>query len=291
MTPRPVVLLLLAGLLVAAAAHGQDNPPAAPPAAAARPKVERAVYPVKGGDPVALAEVVAKHFKGEVEVSAVAGSLVLSGPSASVAEATRLLGQVDRRPRTVELEVTLVEVSGRDADLPDGPADRARVDELVKAGGSVQRIRLTADEGQPASIQSGADKPMLTTSVIRPAPPAGGPAGGPAGQRPGGGPAAGFAQRSVHYRPVGTTIKATSVPGADGSVAVDLSVQDSSVRPAAADDETGSPAFDTATLTTRLTVPAGRAVVAQATRKDAKAGRAVTLVVVTAKVVEAARGG
>lgn len=289
MIPRLAALTLLAGGLAAASAGHAQNRPTAPPAGDARPKVERAVYPVKGGDPVALAEVIGKHFPGEVEASAVAGSLVLSGPPESVAEATKLLGRVDRRARTVELVVTLVEVSGKDVDLPDGPVDRARADELVKAGGSVQRVRLTADEGQPVSLQSGTDKPMLTTSVIRPAafP---GPDGGPA-KRPGAAPAGAVAQRSINYRPVGTTVKATPQVGADGSVAVDLSVQDSSVRAAAADDETGSPAFDTATLTTRLTVPAGRAVVAQATRKDAKDGRSVTLVVVTAKVIEAAPGG
>ena len=37
----------------------------------------------------------------------------------------------------------------------------------------------------------------------------------------------------------------------------------------------------------RLTVPPGRAVVAQAIRKDGKQGKGVTLVIVTARVVEA----
>ncbi|MBX9583323.1 MAG: hypothetical protein K2X87_23725 [Gemmataceae bacterium] len=275
MAARLAALALLAGVLAAASGPAQDPPPAGGSASAPRPKIDRTVYPVKGGDPAALAEVVAKHFKGEVEVSAVAGALVLSGPAASVAEAAKLVGQIDRRPRTVELDITLVEASGAAADLPAGGLDRAKADELVKAGGSVRRIRLTAAEDQPVSTQTGSDKPMLTASTV-----------GPKGAGPGGQPGFG-GQRSIHYRPVGTTVKATSRAGGDGSVTVDLSVQDSSVRPPPAGDETGSPAFEQASLSTRLTVPAGKAVVAQAARKDGKDDRAVTMVVVTARVVGA----
>jgi hypothetical protein len=47
-----------------------------------------------------------------------------------------------------------------------------------------------------------------------------------------------------------------------------------------------APAFETGTLTTRVSVPNGQAVTAQAVRTDAKASMGVTLVIVTATVIE-----
>jgi type II secretory pathway component HofQ len=268
MTRRLAAALLLGAAAAATAAYAQDKPPptAVPPATGEPPRRERVVYPVRGGDPAALAELIGKHFRGEVEASAVPTALVLSGSPAAVGQATELLAQVDRRPRSVELEVTLVDAVGAGADLPPGPLDRARLDELVKAGGSVQRVRLTATDGRPVTTQSGGDKPYAADV-------------GRAGPK-------GAVQRAVSYRPMGTTLKATPRVGADGTVVVDLSVQDSSARPAPAADEVGAPAFETASLSTVLVIPPGKAVVAQATRKEGKDGRTVGLVVVTAKVVE-----
>lgn len=265
MTRRLTAVLLIGAAAAAAAVYAQDKPPAAGTPAADAAGLERAVYPVRVADPAALAEVIGKHFAGEVEASAVPAGLVLSGPPAAVAQAAKLLAQIDRRPRGVELEVTLVDAVGAGADLPPGPVDRGRADELVKAGGSVQRVRLAAADGQPVSTQSGGDKPY-TTDVGR---------AGPKGP----------VQRAINYRPTGTTIKAVPRVGADGAVTIDLSIQDSSVRPPPAADEAGAPAFETTSLSTVLTVLPGQAVVAQATRREAKDGRAVTLVIVAAKVV------
>lgn len=74
----------------------------------------------------------------------------------------------------------------------------------------------------------------------------------------------------------------TARVGPDNAVLVDLTVSETRVKPAepggeAAGTETGS-------LTTRLTVPAGRAVTAQVIRGEGKGGRTVGVVVVTAQV-------
>lgn len=309
MSRRPAVLLAAGLVAVTAAGHAQDpppppagqpfagqppgfggqpflgQPPFGPPGMAPAPaaKTERAVYTVKGGDPGTLAEVVNKHFRREVEASGTPAGVVLSGSAASIAEATKLLAQLDRRPRSVELEVTLVEVSGKDADLPAGEVDGAKLAELAK-GGSVQRVRLTAAEGQPVTAQSGGDKPYLSSSVFGPARGPGG-FGGPKDGDPAAPPARPRAvQQSINYRPTGTVVKATASVGGDGAVSVALSVEDTAVRPAATGDEVGAATFEQSSLTTKLVVPAGKAVVAHAARKDGKDARTVTLVVVTAKV-------
>jgi type II secretory pathway component GspD/PulD (secretin) len=274
-TTRLLALAALGGLLaLLPAGHAQDrktapkDPPAPPPA-----QTERVVYPVRGGDPAMLAEVVAKHFRGEVVVSALPSALVLTGDPAAVAEATKLLDRIDRPARTVEIEVSLVEVTGKaDAPAPAvGPDVLTRLDELAKAGAAVQRIKLTAVEGQPVSVQVGRNYPVVSGAVRGPGPGGGGPQ-----------------LRSVTYQQVGTTVRATARVEADNAVAIDLNVQDNSVKPAEGAEE--HPEFDTDTLTTRVNVPPGQAVVAQAIRKDAKGGRTVTLVVVTAKVVEPRAG-
>ena len=92
--------------------------------------------------------------------------------------------------------------------------------------------------------------------------------------------------RSITYQAVGTTVRMTARVGAGDSVAVDLNLTDSQVRQPEAGDESGAASFDNNTLTTKLSVPPGKPVVAQAVRADAKAGRTVTLVVVTARVAD-----
>lgn len=277
MIRRLTALAVLAVALPAAAQDARKPDPPRPPAG----KTERVVHPVRGGDPAALVELLGLHAP-DVRASAAGGVVVVSGPADAVADAGRLLAEVDRPRRMVVVEVTLVDVAPKKADDPkDGPEPKlddadvvARLDELAKAGrAAVQRIRVTAVEGQPAAAQTGGDKPVVTAS-------AGFPGGGGRGGFPGGGAPV---QRSVSYRPLGATVKVTAWAGADGSAAVDLSVQDTSLKPGEGDD---APSFESGTLTTKLTVPAGRAVVAQAVRRDGKAGRAVTLVIVTAKVLD-----
>src|SRR5262249_13959906 len=188
MTTRLLALAALGGLLtLLSAGHAQDRKTTKDPTTESRPatKSQRSVYAVRGGDPVILAEVIAKHFKGELEVSVLPSALVLSGQPAAITEATKLLDQIDRQPRTVEIEVTLIEVATKaDTPLPLVGTDvLARLDELSKQGAGVQRIRLAAVEDQPVSVQASRNQPYTSSTAIL------GGRGGPGGGGvPGGGP-------------------------------------------------------------------------------------------------------
>src|SRR5262249_1314888 len=141
----------------------------------------------------------------------------------------------------------------------------AKLEALAKSGqATLQRVRLTALEGQPVTSTTGGNKPFTTSSVVA----GGGGFGGGKGGG-GGGPAM---QRSVVDQPVGTTVRLTARVGADNAVALDLNLTDSKVRPAEAGEEGAAPSMENANLTTQLNVPAGKAVMAQSVRTDGKAG-------------------
>lgn len=298
----PLRLFVLFGglLMLLPVGHAQDRNPfkePPPPKATGTPlaKEQRNVYAVRG-DAAGLAQVVSKHFKNKVTVSVVSDSLVLSGEADDLKEVTALLTRIDRPARTVEIEVTIIESTakgdGPAAALPPAADLLAKADDLSKGGATVQRIKLTATEGQAVSVQTGGNKPY-TSSMTGGRGNAFGAGGAPGAVPPGlgGGGGGGPAQRSIMYHQVGTTVKAIARVEADSAVGIELSVQDSTIKPPEAGDEAagGAPTFETASLSTHVSVPAGKAVVAQAVRKDAKASRTTTLVIVTAKVVEAGR--
>src|SRR5205823_4379871 len=140
-------------------------------------------------------------------------------------DVVKLLTRIDRPARSVEMEVTLVEVAAKaDAPgLPSGAELLAKLDDLSKSGAAVQRIKLTAIEGQPVSVQTGGNKPYASSSTVTGRGPGGGGLGG-------GNPALGLggpvSQRSVMYHQVGTTVKASAHIEGDGAIAVELNVQD-----------------------------------------------------------------
>jgi type II secretory pathway component GspD/PulD (secretin) len=259
---RFTILALFVGLLSLSRAAAQDKE-ARPPAPTPAP-TQRAIYHVKYADAAQLAQVIGHHFDGEATVlAAPAGSdnvLLVSGSAAAVPEVVKLLEQLDRKPRTVEVEITLAEVAAKDWKEGETPPEGAA------RPGTLQRIKLTATEGQPVASTTGANKPLVSGDV--------------------GGGRGGF-QRSVTYTPTGTTVKLTARVGAADAVVVDLSVQDSRVRPADAGDGGSAAALENATLTTKVIVPTGKSVVAQAVRTVGKNGPTVAAVIVSARVVDA----
>ncbi len=293
MTKRIAALALLGGLFaVHAGGHAQDDKKGSPEL-----KPYRAMYVVKNGDAVALADVLGKHFKGQAEVLAApagTGNVLLISGNSNVAteEVVKLLGELDRKAKMIEIEVTIAEVPAKKTDAKDkdkevvvadvdltGPDVLTKLEAMGKAGqlGPVQRIKLTTVEGQPIISTTGGNKPYTSSSVL-----AGG-GGFPGGA---GGRAGGPAMRSVSYQAVGTTVRMTARVGAGDAIAVDLNLNDSQVKPPDAGDENGAPSFDNNTLNTKLSIPPGKPVVAQAVRADGKSGRTVTLVVVTARVAD-----
>jgi type II secretory pathway component GspD/PulD (secretin) len=286
MTRRIAALALLGGLLaIHPGGQAQDDKKST----TTRLKPYRATYAVKNGDAAGLADVLSKHFSGQADVlSAGAGNVLLISATSEVTtqEVVKLLAELDRKPRMIEVEVTIAEVPARKGDGKDKPVAAAEVDltgvdvltkldAMKKAGqlGPMQRIKLTAVEGQPITSTNGGNKPYATSSQV---------AG--AGGR-------GLAQRSINYQAVGTTIRMTARVGAGDAIAVDLNLQDSQVKQPEAEEENSAPTFDNNTLNTKLSIPPGKPVVAQAVRADGKTGRTVALVVVTARVADVAGAG
>jgi type II secretory pathway component HofQ len=269
-----ILVAALLGLALSVDVRAQDKPDSAA-------KTSHAVYIVRHGDPAALADALSKHFKGQAAVSVLpagaGNTLLISGTPGATAELAKLLEQADQPARTVEVEVALAEITlkkgedGKEAVEPDltgtAAAVMAKLEALGKTGAAtLRRVKLTAVEGKPVESTTGGSTPV-TTAVV-----------GPAGGR-GGNP---FAQRSVSYHQTGATLRTTARVGPDNAVLLDLSVTESRVKP----PEPGEDAavMETGTLTTKLTVPGGRAVTAQVIRIDGKAGRTVSVVVVTAQV-------
>jgi hypothetical protein len=386
-------LALFGGLIVLQSSGHANQPPAPVPVVTipiqAQPtaKTQRAHYTVRYLDATTLAWVVSQYFKGEVEVLSVPAAsgttLLISGSPDSIGEVMRLLEQLDRKPRTVEVEIVIADITskkgtdGKEVDVP-GLEPLAKLEALTKAGqtGTIQRIKLTAVEGQPITSTTVGNKPIVSGAVAggsgfggdgpdvfkvirlknvaaedaamtiteifngpQQAQRQGGELGGggsgapvpagvntsrvrvvaerssnslvvikaspidlltieklvsgyvdggiTAGGGKGGGP---LTRRSVSYHEVGTTVKLTARIGAEDVVALDLNVQNSKIRAPEAGEELGATAFDNNTLNTKLNIPVGKAVVAQAVRTEGKTEGTMSLVIVTAHIVEPGAG-
>jgi type II secretory pathway component GspD/PulD (secretin) len=269
---RFAALSLLCGILLLNASTAQDTKTPANPAP---PKPQRTHYVVRNADPVVLADAVGKHFKGDAEVIATppgsGNALLISGSKETVAEVVKLLEELDTKPRTVEVEVAIVEVpavkDGKSVDVT------ANLDEFLKAN-PVQRIKLTTVEGQQVSTTTGGNKPIVSGTTIV------------GGGGFGGGGKGGIASKSITYHAVGTTVKTTARVGTNDTISLDLNVQESKVRPPEAGDENTAPALDHSTLNTKLNIPTGKAVAAQTVRAEGKTGNTISVVIVTARVVD-----
>jgi hypothetical protein len=132
------------------------------------PSQKRTVYAVKHGSASDLAGALSAFFKGDVEVQAIVSPdncLLLSGKPSAIDEATAVLSRLDRRPRSLIIEVVIAEAAkkGEDANAEagsgelnvgtfTGPADSvlAKVQTLRMKGQlvRVKRIRLSALENQ-----------------------------------------------------------------------------------------------------------------------------------------------
>jgi type II secretory pathway component GspD/PulD (secretin) len=271
LTCSAVTLAYLVSLASLSSAQDPEPVKATPrPLAAEAPALQRAVYQVRHGDAAAIAASMARLFRNEAEVlAAPTGNTVLvSGKPASVEEALKLMDVLDQAPRSVEVDITLAEVPRKEGADPT-PAELTAA-ALAKGG---QKITLVAVEGQPVTSSTGGNKPVVSGTTG-----GGGGFGGPGG----GGPPA---RRMITYQNVGTTVQMTARVGEKDSVLLDLSIQDSKVRPPDAADDTGATSVDSVSLATRLSVPAGKTVVARAVRADGKAGATVAVVVVSARVV------
>lgn len=284
MAKRWLVTAFLLILFVAAWwAQAQSDAPA---------KSGRVVYVVKQGSAKELGSVLGKHFKGDVEAlpDPTGSVLLISAPSPLLDEVIKLLGQIDRRPRLVVVEVLIADVvqkkperaepeeKGLDERELTGsiPDVLSRVEALQKKGrlSGLKRVQISAVEGLPATASMGESKPFAS-----------GVAGG----------AAGKTSRLINYRDTGTLLKLTPRVVGEKTVQMDINVSDSRLHVPENGvkigvDENGAPVFATeftnAQLTTTLNVPSGQAVAATGTKTSSPSGQVQRLVIVAARIVE-----
>ena len=86
------------------------------------------------------------------------------------------------------------------------------------------------------------------------------------------------------YRNVGTVVKVTPQITADGSVTLDLNVQDSRGRESAT--EAGKIEFILTALASRISAAPGKAALAKGAKVTSKEGEGETLIIVGARVTE-----
>ena len=139
---------------------------------------------------------------------------------------------------------------------------------------AVKRIRLTVLEGQAASVTIGENKPFVAGVHVT---------------------GTGVAARNITYRNMGVKADASVRVSPEKVVTVDLKLEDSHAYApedgvSIGADENGKPIvaseFMESTLMSRLDIPSGTARLAEGVKTAAKSGRAHTLVVVAARVIE-----
>jgi hypothetical protein len=258
MSQRLLACVLLALAVLPAAARSAEEP-------------KRGAYVVKYAAAEDLAALLAKHFKGAAEIQAgpegTSNCLLIKAPPAVFDELLKTLEKLDRRPHAVAVEVFVVQLPAKKADDKDkgpddsdfsGPIDEVagRLDRLLKRGEvfAVKRAKLATLEGQPGSLMLGENKAFPLGS----------------GQ--------------IAYRNVGTQVKVTPRVADDGSVTLDLSVQDSRGRESAT--VAGTTEFILTTLSGKVSVASGKVVLAKDAQVISKEGKGETLILVGARVAK-----
>jgi type II secretory pathway component GspD/PulD (secretin) len=251
---------------------------------------------VRHGAAKELAATLAKHFKDDAEVQvlpdAPSNCLLINARPEVLPEVVKVLDQLDRRPRAIEVEVVVAEVAEKKAEdgKPEAPAKGldeaeltgpardvwAKVEALQRKGqlGAVRRLQLAAVEGQAASALVGENKPFVTGMMVA---------------------ATGRTSRAITYRNTGTQVRVTPTVTAEKVVQLDFDFSDARLHvpedgvPIGTDEKGQTVrAAETvnATLKTKLSVPAGQAVFAKGVQTTSKSGKSQTLVLVSARVVE-----
>lgn len=263
-----------------------------PPKNDAGPK--RVTYIVKHATAGGLAAVLADHFKGSAEIQALpdpaSNCLLISGPPAAVDEVVKALGQLDRAPQTVTVDVIIATAAKKadgDKAAPAGEVDEkefsgpiadveAKVEALQKKGvlADVKRLQLLAVEGRPESVTLGESLPYVT-GVNR--------------------MATGITSRMISYRNAGLKADATARVSAEKVVSLDLKLEESHPYVPAdgiaiGTDENNKPIFATdfamTTVTSQVEIPSGRAQVVEGVKTSAKSDKPHVLVIVGARVAE-----
>jgi type II secretory pathway component GspD/PulD (secretin) len=280
-------VLALSAILLATAVVAQDDKGGVAPKKSTL-ETKRGAYVVKYAEAKDVAGVMAKHFKGVAEIHAapegVGHCLLISAPPAVFEEIVKTIDQLDRRPRTIAVDVYFVELQSKAGDDKQsvekgfsGPAAdvSARLNAMTNSGqaASVKRVQLGATEGNLSSLTVGEMKPYVSgvTSTQR-----------------------GTINRMHQYQETFTQVRVTPSVTDDGAISLDLNIEDKGSRPSPSVsvgvDEKGAPIpsadFTKTSFKGKLVVPAGQAVLANASKSATKDGQAETLIIVVARIEE-----
>jgi type II secretory pathway component GspD/PulD (secretin) len=251
-------------------------------------RVKRIAHVVKYGSAKDLAKSLNAHFKGVAEAEALpepnSNILLLRVDPAAFDEVVKLLGMLDRPPRTIAVDVWIADVPLGKGDKPKEEIDEkeltgtpdaieAKLKALQRKGQleSVKRIQMTALENQTTSLLLGESKPFTVGVTVT---------------------GTGREARSISYRSLGTQIKVTPRVGPDKAVTLELVADDARMHspedaPALATGADGKPiratSFLTAKFDGKVSVPSGQTAVVQGVKMTAP-GQSV--VIVGARVVE-----
>ena len=284
---RRIACLLAVAAVGVGLAYAQ--PDAKPPSPAPE-KGKRFVYLVRYGAAKDLATTLGQHFRDEPGLQLVpeptANALLITAPTALSEELLKVLDQLDRRPRQVVIDVVIAEMPLDEKDPGfepaelSGPSDTVlpKVEALARKAkvNHLRRFQVAALENQRSLVQVGATQPYVT-GVGRGAP-LGGGAGGPA------------PVNTVAYRDVGTLLGATPRISPDGTITVELQLDESRMHTSENGIALGGGAVATefvkTTLGGKVSMASGRAILAEGVKTEAKSLKIQSLVVVAAKVVE-----
>jgi hypothetical protein len=285
MSKRCVAFLLVAGLFaLSGGGHAQD----------ASSKNKRTFYVVKHADAKELANVLAKHFKGDAEIQLLPDSpsncLLINAAPNVFEEVVKLLEQLDKRPQLVSVELIIAEVTpkkekdekaaAKELDLKEytgASKDVVKKLETLQKDGvlsGLKRFQLTAIENQAASVRTGEVKPIVTAVNTT---------------------GRGTVSRVITYRDTGTNIRITPRVDAENGITLNLEVQDARLHVPEdgielGKDENGTPVRATeiilAKLDAKISVRSEQAIAAEGVTTDSKSGKAQTLIIVSARILE-----
>jgi type II secretory pathway component GspD/PulD (secretin) len=256
-------------------------------------KGKRIAYVVQHGTAKDFAAMLRKHFKDDVEVQVLPGTtsncLLINAPGAVFDEVIKLLAQIDRPPRNIEVDVLIAGVSPKKGDdKPDaakevdlaefsGPASEV----MQKARGMLQKgpftrlrqLHFTLVEGQPSSSLLGETKPYVTAMSTLPN---------------------GRVSRTYTLRQLGTQVRLTARVAADKKIEIDFELSEARAQPdesrTLGKDENGNTVKGTDFILTKhsakLRVGSGQAVAAQGVKTQSNSGKEQVVIIVTAKVVD-----
>jgi len=280
----------LSAILIASASCAQDAKFTPAPRKKTTAETKRGAYVVKYANAKDVADALSRHFKGDAEIHAgpenSSDCLLINAPPAVFDEIVNAVDQLDRRPRTIAVDVYFVELQAKtEGDDPSSKNDlgvpvtevEQRLNAMTRSGkaASVKRIQLGATEGQLASVLIGENKPYVMGAAMT---------------------GRGAVSKQITYRNIGTQVRVTPHVMADGTISLELNIEDTSGRPSATasvgSDEKGAaiPAadFTNTSFKGKLVVASGQAVLANAAKSNSKSGQAETMIVVGARVVETA---